>query len=63
MTAVIEPGAVLIAGPEDTKLAIANALRRAGCTFDELAEQAKTGRFESLRARLAWIAIGGYYGG
>ncbi len=63
MTAVAEPGPVLIAGPEDTKVAIANALRRADCTFDELAQQAATGRFDSLRARLAWIAIGGYYGG
>ncbi|MBF6298223.1 hypothetical protein IU459_11795 [Nocardia amamiensis] len=62
MTAVIEPEeTVMIAGPKDTEIAIKNALRRAGCTFDELAEQARTGQFRSLRARLAWVAIGGYY--
>lgn len=64
MTAVVEPQAdVMIAGPEDTEKAIRNALSRAGCTFDELAEQARTGRFRSTRAKLAWMAIGGYYEG
>ncbi|MFG3621485.1 hypothetical protein [Nocardia sp. NPDC047654] len=64
MTAVLEPQAeVLVAGPEDTEKAIRNALARAGCTFDELAEQARTHHFQSTRAKLAWMAIGGYYEG
>ncbi|UGT53362.1 hypothetical protein [Nocardia asteroides] len=64
MTAVLEPQAdVMAAGPQDTQKAIRNALRRAGCTFEELAEQAKTGHFASTRAKLAWMAVGGYYEG
>jgi len=63
MTTVAEPGAdVMVATREDLKHAIENALRRAGCTFDELAEQARTGCYSSTRARLAWMAIGDLYG-
>jgi hypothetical protein len=63
MTAVIGPDAeVLVASRDDLKIAISNALRRAGCTFDELAEQARTGNYSSTRARLAWMAIGDLYG-
>ena len=53
---------VEVATREDLKAAVANALRRAGCrSFDDLAEQAHTGRFTSMRARLAWVAIGDLY--
>lgn len=63
MTAVVEPEAqVLVANSEDLKVAISNALARAGCTFDELAEQARMGQYTSTRARLAWMAIGDLYG-
>ncbi|OIN78990.1 hypothetical protein K3U93_19250 [Mycobacterium malmoense] len=63
MTAVAEPSAdVLVANRDDLKKAIDNALRRAECTFDELAEQARTGNYASTRARLAWMAIGDLYG-
>jgi hypothetical protein len=63
MTAVAEPSAdVLVANRDDLKKAIDNALRRAECTFDELAEQAKNGNYTSTRARLAWMAIGDLYG-
>lgn len=64
MTAVIEPDAVVeSASYEDTRQAIRNALRRAGgVSFDDLAEQARTGRYSSTKARLAWMAIGDLYG-
>ncbi|GAB38664.1 hypothetical protein GOSPT_048_00440 [Gordonia sputi NBRC 100414] len=63
MTAVLEPdGAVEVASAADLHAAIDNALRRADCTFDDLARQAREGRFESMRARLAWVAIGDLYG-
>ncbi|WP_231973853.1 MULTISPECIES: hypothetical protein [unclassified Mycobacterium] len=53
---------VEVATREDLKAAVFNALRRAGCnSFDELAAQARTGRFKSMRARLAWVAIGDLY--
>ncbi len=64
MTAVLEPDdTVIVATAEDLTIAIENALRRAGCTFDELAEQARDGYFDSLRARLAWSAVGDLYRG
>lgn len=63
MTAVADPNAqVQIADAADLKAAISNALRRAGCTFDELADQARSGHYSSTRARLAWMAIGDLYG-
>ena len=63
MTAVREPeDAVMTATSADLKTAVQNALQRAGCTFDELAAQARTGRFTSIQARLAWVAIGDLYG-
>ena len=52
---------VKVASRTDLKAAVANALRRADCTFDELAAQAKSGQFTSMRARLAWVAIGDLY--
>jgi len=53
--------AVEIATRADLKAAVANALRRADSTFDELAAQARTGQFKSMRARIAWVAIGDLY--
>lgn len=62
MTAVIEPeDAVMVATSADLHAAVKNALDRAGCTFDELAAQARTGQFNSIHARLAWVAIGDLY--
>lgn len=60
MTAMVECAGseVAPATADDLKAAVASALARAGCTFGELAEQARTGDFTSLRARLAWVAIG-----
>lgn len=50
---------VTVASPADLRAAIRNAEKRSGFTYDQLAEQARTGRYESFRARLAWVAVGG----
>lgn len=48
---------VVKATEDDAKCAIRNALTSAGCTLDELKEQARAGRFVSDRARRAWFVI------
>jgi hypothetical protein len=45
------------ASQSDVRRARAHALREAGMTLDELEAQARTGHFETVKARLAWIAI------
>ncbi|MCB0950712.1 MAG: hypothetical protein KDB44_15840 [Mycobacterium sp.] len=63
MAAVEEPeGTIVVATSADLRAAIRNALDRAGCTFEQLAAQARSGDFTSIRARLAWVAIGDLYG-
>jgi hypothetical protein len=59
MTAVLpdHPETVIEATDADLHAAIAGALERAACTWDELVTQGQSGRFDSIRARLAWIAI------
>jgi hypothetical protein len=47
------------ASPRELREARENALQMAGLTMDELQSQARTGHFDSVRARLAWIAISG----
>jgi hypothetical protein len=54
---------VEVASRADLRAAVKHALTRANCTFDQLAEQAKTGQFSSMRARAAWVAIGDLYPG
>lgn len=49
---------LLEASQEDLRVAVRLALTRSGLTFAELAEQAEKGRFDSIRARRAWVAIG-----
>jgi hypothetical protein len=49
---------VLHASEADLAAAIAGALSRSGFTYAQLARQARSGDFESIRARLAWVAIG-----
>jgi hypothetical protein len=49
---------VLIASEDDLRVAVSKVLARAGLTFAELEQQAKTGGFETFRARRAWVAIG-----
>ena len=50
---------VIEASDADLRQSIRNAERRSGYSYDELAEQARTGNFESFKARLAWVAVGG----
>jgi len=38
--------------------AVESSLRDAGLTYGQLASQARTGQFSSLRARKLWFAIG-----
>ncbi len=53
---------VFDATDEDTRVAVEHALERSGLDLETLIEQAKTGRFESVKARLAWVAIGDLQG-
>jgi hypothetical protein len=58
MTAVKnEHSKAVVASQEDVRRARARALREAGMTLDELEAQARTGHVETVKARLAWIAI------
>jgi len=61
MTALAQrPGNVVEASASDLRQAVAHALTQAGCaSFEELAAQARTGRFSSTKARMAWVAVGG----
>jgi hypothetical protein len=54
---------VTVATPADLRVAVKRALKRADCSFEELAAQAKSGHFDSMRARAAWVAIGDLYPG
>jgi hypothetical protein len=50
---------VIEASDSDLRESIRNAEKRSGYTYDQLAQQARTGDFASFKARLAWVAIGG----
>ena len=39
---------------------VENALTRAGCTWEELQEQAKAGSFSSQIARRAWFVVSSF---
>ncbi len=59
MTAILpDRPDVVEASEEDLRAAVGHALQRSGFNLEQLAEQARTGRFESIKARLAWVAIG-----
>lgn len=47
-----------MADEDDLREAVRRTLERSGLSFEELAEQARTGYFETVRARMAWVAIG-----
>lgn len=49
---------VIVADEADLRVAVRRTLKRAGFSFAELAEQARTGNFKTVRARMAWVAIG-----
>lgn len=45
----------------DVATVVNTTLDRLGMTFNELAAQAEAGHFDTIEARLAWLAIGGLY--
>lgn len=47
----------IVATEQDIATARANALRRAGLTLEQLQAQARTGHFDTIAARLAWIVV------
>lgn len=58
VTAVLPGRAKVVkANDADLREAVKHALDRSGCTFEQLAEQAKTGHFDTVRARMAWVTI------
>lgn len=61
MTTMQDRESVLVeeASDEDLRCARESALASAGTSMEELTRQAATGRFESIRARLAWIVLSG----
>lgn len=48
--------------PYQYRQARAAALRSIGMTYNELAKEAREGRFSSVRAKKVWIAFGRYTG-
>jgi hypothetical protein len=59
--AVSKPGDmpnVLEANEHDLEAALEGAVSRSGFTVDQLREQAGRRHFETIRARLAWVAVG-----
>jgi hypothetical protein len=53
-----EANGVVHADAKDFAKARAHALSSSGQSYRQLQEQAKTGQYVSMRARLAWIAVG-----
>jgi hypothetical protein len=50
---------VIEASEKDLDQALKRAEERSGFTYEQLAEQAASGHFETVRARLSWVALGG----
>lgn len=48
---------VLVLSDDEVRVAINNALETAGCTWEELQQQAATGRFTSEMARRTWFVV------
>jgi hypothetical protein len=49
--------AVIETSKEDLEAALRNALRVAGCTYEELSDQARRGAFRSPAAHRAWFIV------
>jgi hypothetical protein len=50
-----------VVSPQDVDAVVDHTLRGLGLSFDDLAAQARSGHFDSIEARLAWLAIGELY--
>jgi hypothetical protein len=62
MTTTIDPPRIDVVSADDVQDVISHALELLGMTFDHLAKQAATHHFDTIEARLTWLAIGGLYG-
>ncbi|WP_298335817.1 hypothetical protein [Ferrimicrobium sp.] len=62
MTPVQAAVVVEYATDEDIEIAVQRALEIAGVSAEELKAQARSGRFSSENARLAWFAISPFIG-
>ncbi|WP_157186598.1 hypothetical protein [Nocardia jiangxiensis] len=62
MTATLEPKVEVVKLSEtQVKDMIKGILANLGCSFDQLANMARTRDYPTMRHRLAWGRIGGYY--
>ncbi|WP_298207571.1 hypothetical protein [Ferrimicrobium sp.] len=62
MTADQAAVVVEYATDEDIEIAVQSALKSAGVSAEELRAEARSGRFSSENARLAWFAISPFIG-
>ena len=51
---------VMVLSDDELRVAIDNALAKAGCTWEELQAQAAEGRFESEVARRTWFIVSSF---
>jgi hypothetical protein len=60
----IEPDddTLIVLTEDDCRAWIRDGLDRLGCTFDQLAEMHRTGDYDTVRHRMTWVCIGGWYG-
>jgi hypothetical protein len=58
MTTAVRAADVDVLSQEDVNAVVDHALTSLALSFDELAEQARSGHFGSIEGRLAWLAIG-----
>jgi hypothetical protein len=49
---------VIVLSSDEWDRAVRRSLKKLNLTYDELAEQARTGDFSSWRARKLWLTIG-----
>ncbi|WP_176358180.1 hypothetical protein [Mycobacterium persicum] len=61
MTTAVRAAEVDVLSQEDVDAVVEHTLASLGLSFDELAEQARSGHFDSIEGRLAWLAIGELY--
>jgi hypothetical protein len=57
-TSQVDDGLAMVMTEEDMEIAIADLLQSAGCTYEELKEQSRTG-FRSPAAHQAWVFLRG----
>lgn len=53
---------VIVLTETDCRRWIRDALNNLGCSFDQLAGMHRTGDYDTIRHRIAWVQIGQWYG-